>query len=211
MDAFQNNKLRMYTAVETVLDAHPDALTGLTAALAAAADFRAALGDLRAVAQAQEQYAPGSQIKNDLRLALTDAATPVARATAAWARLSGEPLLAGQLAFTRSDFLYSREQDALERARIVHDAATAHAEDLPDYGVTAALLAALDAAATAFADELGEPRHAIAERSAHTARIEGHLDTLDAVLEDRLDPLLEVRRGTPFYTEYHTARTIVDL
>lgn len=210
MDERQNNKLRMYTAVETVLDAHPDALDGLSAAQAAATDFRTHLADLRTTAQAQEQYAPAGGIKADLRIALTDAATPVAQATATWARLTGDPLLAEQIDFTRSDFLYGREQDSLERAQLVRDAATTHAVDLTPYGVTPALLADLDAAVTAFADALGEPRHAIAERSAHTEQLDTHFDAIDGILDDRLDPLVEILRGTPFYTEYHTARRIVD-
>src|SRR5690606_25375028 len=100
------------------LDAHPDALTGLPAAQAAATDFRSTLATLRTTAQAQAHYAPGSDIKDDLRLALTDAAIPVAQATATWARVTGDPLLAEQLDFTRTDFLYGRENDALERAQI---------------------------------------------------------------------------------------------
>ena len=210
MDADQNNKLRVYNAVETVLDAHPEALTDLVAAQAAATDFRTTLRDLRAAAQEQERYAPGSDIKDDLRLTLTDAANPIAQAVATWARMTGDALLAEQLGFTRSDFLYGREQDSLEHAQLVHDTASANAAALADYGVTQPLLDELDAAITAFSDSLGSPRHAIAERSARTRQIEDLLGTMDELLNERLDPLIEMRRGTPFYTEYHTARRIVD-
>ena len=69
---------------------------------------------------------------------------------------------------------------------------------------------AAQAAITAFADALSDPRHAIAERMVHTTAIEALIPEIDAILDGRLDRLVEQLKGTPFYTEYHAARTIAD-
>ena len=111
---------------------------------------------------------------------------------------------------TRTDFTHGREHDALDRARLVHTTATTHAAELADYGLTPALLTTLDGHITAFADALSDPRHAIAERMVHTTAIEALIPEIDAILDGRLDRLVEQLKGTPFYTEYHPARTIVD-
>lgn len=206
MTDHQHNKLAAYTATEAVLDEHPDALAPIPAAVAAADDFRALLQQLRDTATEQERYTPRGEAKRALRQALADAAVPVAQPTAAWADVNGDPTLAAQMDLHLTDFLQGPQQDAVERATIVLDTATTHATDLLDYGVTPDHLTALDA----FAGALGEPRHAITERMTHTEAISALIPQIDSVLTGRLDRLVEQLAGTPFYSEYKTAREIVD-
>ena len=210
MTDHQHNKLAAYTATEAVLDEHPDALAPIPAAVRAADDFRALLTDLRDAVHDQADYAPQGKAKEALRDALTEAAVPVALAVAAWAEEEGNIALADQIEFVPSDFLKGREQDALDRAALVHDKATEHATDLEDYGIAPDTLTTLDARITAFADALSAPRHAVAERKVHTEAIERLFPQIDRVLTRRLDRLVEQLTGTPFYSEYHTAREIVD-
>lgn len=209
MDDRQNAKLRMYTAVETTLGAHPDALASIPAAATAADDFRDLLQQLRDAATEQERYTPRGEAKQALRDALTDAAVPVAQATAAWAAVHDDPTLAAQMDLHPSHFLRGPQQDAVERATIVLDHATAHATDLLEYGVTPDHLAALDDALDAFAQALGEPRHAITERKAHTEALAALFSRTDAVLTQRLDRLVVLLKGTPFHSDYQAAREIV--
>jgi hypothetical protein len=205
----QHAKLAAYGAVETVLDAHPDALASIPAAQRAIDDFRRALRDLRGAAQDQTAYAPQGTAKDARLDALTAAAVPIAQAVAAWAEDKGDVALADQIAFTRSDFRRSRDQDALDRAALVH-ATAAHVADLADYGVSPGALTALDAHIDSFATALTQPRHAIAERVAHTGVIERLFPEIDRILGRRLDRFVEALEGTPFYDEYHAARRIVD-
>lgn len=205
----QNDKLRMYRATRTILDAHPDATAPIPAAVRAADAFRDLLRDLEDAIQDQSDYAPQGEAKKALREALADAAVPVALAVAAWAEEEGDIALADQIEFVPSDFLKGREQDALDRATLVHDKADENVLDLDEYGVTPDTVSDLDAHISAFADALSTPRHAIAERKVHTEAIERLFPQIDRVLTKRLDRLVEQLKGTPFYSEYKTAREIV--
>ena len=207
----QTAKLAAYEATETVLDTHPGPLAAIPAAQRAITDFKTNLQDLRDASQDQATYAPQGRAKETHLKALTRVAVPVAQAVAAWAEEQNDVALADQIAFTRTDFLRAREQDALDRAHLVHDEATTHAADLEtDFGITAATLTELDTRITAFADALAQPRHALAERSAHTRRIERLFPDIDRILTRRLDRLVEQLAGTDFYDEYRAARRIVD-
>jgi len=206
----QHAKLASYGAVEAVLDGHPDALAAFPAAERVVADFRGRLGALREAAQAQTAYAPQGAAKDAHLDALTGAAYRLSQAVAAWAEEQGDVALAEQIAFSRSDFQRARDQDALDRAALVHATATAHAADLAGYGVTAGALAELDTLIDAFAGALAQPRHAVAERVAQTRAIEGLFPEIDRILDRRLDRFVAQVEGTPFYAEYHAARRIVD-
>lgn len=210
MTDHQHAKLASYGATEVVLTAHADAIAGLPAAQRAADEFRDLLADLRDAARKQTDYAPRGEEKGAKREALADVAVPVAMSVAAWAEEQGDISLADQISFTRSDFVRGREQDALDRASIVFDTATANLAELDEYGVEEDVLAALDAHIDTFANALAQPRHAIAERRAQTERIERLFPQIDRLLTRRLDRLVEQLRGTTFYSEYQTARTIVD-
>jgi hypothetical protein len=206
----QHAKLASHGATDTVLAAHLDPLAPIPAAQRAITDFRARLTDLRDAARAQTDYTPRGQAKDALREALADAAVPVAQALAAWADEHDDLTLEAEMDLTRTDFTRAREQDALDRAALVHAAASARAEDLADFGVTPADLAALDAALDAFAAALSEPRHAIIERVAQTEAIARLFAEIDRILTGRLDRIVARFEGTPFHAEYRAARCIVD-
>ncbi|HLT48062.1 MAG TPA: hypothetical protein VK002_12585, partial [Rubricoccaceae bacterium] len=128
---------------------------------------------------------------------------------AAWAAAAGDLALAAQMDLHVTDFTQTRDQDARALAVLVHEKATAHAADLADYGVEPADLADLDTRIQAFADAIGAPRHAIAERKLQTEALDSLFDQMDQLLTQRLDRIVEQFKGTPFYSEYRTARTLV--
>lgn len=206
----QNARLAAYGAVETVLDAHPAPLDTIPAAGRAVADFRERLAALRRAVRAQAAFAPQAAAKDKTLATLAGAAVPLSQALAAWAEDTGDVALADQIAFTRSDFTNGRDQDALDRAALVHDTAEAHLRDLTDYAVTRDDVQALDALVESFAGALGQPRHAVAERVAQTKAIETLFPEIDRLLGRRLDRHVARFDGTPFHAEYHTARRVVD-
>lgn len=205
----QNARLAAFRSVETVLAAHPAPLDAVPAAQRTLLAFRERLDALRAAVRAQADYAPQAAAK-DARLAtLADAAVPLSQAVAAWADDTGDLALADQIAFTRTDFVGGRDQDALDRAALVYDTALAHLAHLEEHGVTRAEVEALDALIDSFADAMGQPRHAIAERVAQTRAIETLFPEIDRLLTRGLDRHVDRFPGTPFHAEYHAARRIV--
>ena len=206
----QNARLAAFSAVETVLDAHPALLDAVPAAQRSLRVFRDRLDALRAAVRAQADYAPQGAAKAARLDALTDAAVPLSQAVAAWADDTGDLALADQIAFTRSDFTHVRDQDALDRAALVFDTARAHADDLTDYGVTAGEIAALDDLIDAFAGAMSQPRHAVTERVAQTRAIESLFPEIDRLLARGLDRHVARFAGTPFHDEYHAARRVTD-
>ena len=194
----------------TVFDRYADDVAAVPALARSVAWVRERLGELNDAVKAQATYAPQGEAKQELRDALAEAAVPVAQALSAKADEDGDTTAADLYDFVPSDFLHDTEQDALDRAGIVRDAAQAAAPAaLADYGISADHLTALDEAYAAFRDALSAPRDAVAARSAHTLAIERLVPALGEHLRKRTDRLMAAQRGTPFGDEYATARTVV--
>ena len=211
MNDRQRARLNSYRATLAAFDRYPAEVAAIPALDRSVTWVRDHVAELNAAVQAQATYAPQGEAKAADRKALAAAAVPVAQALSAQADEDGDEASADLYDFTDSDFLYDTEQDALDRAGIVRDAArAADPTALADYGITPAHLTALDDAYTAFRDALSTPRDAVAVRSAHTVAIERLVPLIGAHLRKRTDRVMAAYRGTPFGDEYATARTIVD-
>jgi len=211
MNDYQRTKLDSYRSVVSVFGRYPAEVAAVDALARSAAWVAEQTAALQAAAQDQAGYAAQGDAKASTRQALADAAVPVAQALAAKADEDGDTAAADLYDFDPSDFLYGPQQDALDRAGLVRDAAGAEdPAELAGYGVSAADLDALTAAYDAYDTSLPGARDAIVARSAHTATIERLVPAIGEHLRRRTDRLMARHRGTPFGDEYTAARTLVD-
>ena len=212
MDDRQENTLSMYQVVGPVLDTHAGVWSGVPALVAARAAFLAEVTNIQNLTQSQQQPSTGvTTDKQHAREAMADAAMVVVGPLCAFAAVTGNADLAAQSAFTRSDFVYGRDNQAATNGDLVHALATAHATPLTDYGVTAGMLTALRAAIDAYRAIIQRPRQVITTTSAATAQLDGAFTRATQVLTERIDKLMELFRLShpTFYNEYQAARNTI--
>ena len=210
MNAYQNAKLKSYRATVGVFARHPAETAAVPALERAVVWVRERVAELEAAVEAQAGYAPQGSGKAALRDDLAAATVPVAQAIAARADEAGDPTTADQFDVTPTDMRHGPEQDALDRASLTLDKATADAAALAEYGADQAAIDALGAARDAFADSLSGPRDAVVERRAHTEAIERLVPQIETRLKKRVDRMMTRYRDTAFGDEYRAARTVVD-
>lgn len=209
----QENKFEMFLVVRNVLQQHTAAWQGLPVFVTTVDTYQKQLTKLENVAQERGEATAGvTQAKAEARAALAEAAFPLAAGLQAFAAIEGNIQLAALIAFTRSDFLYGRDNLSLQKARTTRTTVKEHLPALAAYGINLEMVKNLTTAIDRYANLLEAPRTAIAERAAATAQIAELIDTLDALLKDRLDklvPILAPRHPT-FADAYRTARVIID-
>jgi hypothetical protein len=120
--------------------------------------------------------------------------------------------LAAQVALTRSGLAKLTDDQLEETGKRVANLTTANMAALADYGVTAADATALNDLTTQFHTAKSAPRTAIAGRAGETATLPDLINSVSAILRDRLDKLMTKFRATnaEFVAGYQSARVIVD-
>jgi len=213
MDDRQENTLSMYQVVGQTLDANATVWSGVVAIVTARTAFGTEVTTIQSLAQSQQQSSAGvTADKQQLRGAMADAAMPVVGALKALAAVTGNDDLAAQVAFSRSNFIYGRDNQAATNGDIVHTQGTANATALANYGITAAMLTTLRDAIDAFRDAISRPREVISATAAFTAQLDAAFARASAVLTGQLDNLIELFRvsNPTFYQQYQNARELVD-
>ncbi|MFT5470309.1 MAG: hypothetical protein ACI8UO_005437 [Verrucomicrobiales bacterium] len=166
----EEDKLSTYYAVIASCAKHNTAWQSLPAFANGYGEFQTEVDAISAAAETQQAGITGAaKDKSARRQTLAEYACPVAASVQAWATLNDNATLAGRIAFTLSDFLYGRDTESEERARLVHTEATAILASLTDYGVTQQLLDDLLAAIDAYKATLAAPRAAITQAMAELA------------------------------------------
>jgi hypothetical protein len=185
------------------------ALPALAQATEALAEL---LGHIEAQALKQEARSGASLEKAAALQALGDAAYEVANAVRACAVATGNPELAGQVAFKRAELSRGADKTILNRAQGVYEAASAVLESLADYGVTPAKLTALQRKIEAFREAHPAPRQRVNMSSAATKEVKKLFKEAAVLLKERLDRLMvQYKTSAPeFFNEYTSARVVVD-
>jgi len=212
MTANQNNKLNAYRAVDAVLEDHETTWQTLPAFAAAVTEFREVIPEINGLAQVQSNGVGAVPEKKAAFALMVEDAVQIAAATHAYAVKEGDYELAARVNHSHSDVVEGREAEVVNRCRDIHAAANENVAGLADYGVTATKLTRLKNKTDAFEGLQPKPRQRIAQRRAATDTLVRRFSTADGILSKRLDRLvLQFRDSAPdFFTEYRTARSIVD-
>jgi hypothetical protein len=166
-------------------------------------------------AQADAATGGAADAKAVAETALEDAAFVLARALAVHFKKSGNLDRHGKVNVRKSDIMRLRTQELVTKTTAIRDLATvAVAEDgAAGRGVTAARLAALTAAITAFSNVMSTPRGQIVNRSALLKEVETDIAALMESVSDMDDLALQfdgTEAGKRFVEAWKRARIIVD-
>jgi hypothetical protein len=212
MNISQVNRLMMYEAVHTVMaENRPkwESIPGFAAAFKALHDSIA--GIMEAGALQQQTVAAASAAKLQLRGQMTDHAVKMTGALSSYALDTGIDELRETMRFTRSDFLYGAASTSIENAQLVLNHAKTFLKELRDYGITPADVNALAGAIDSFHKRATAPRVAIGMRAAMTQKLLKLFGSMDTLLREKIDGLMERFAGTDFYNTYTTVREVVDI
>ena len=213
MTTKQQNKLSMYLAVKAVLDANNSTWQTLPAFATGYTDFTTGISGIQTLAQSLIQDTSGiAQDKQQSKVAMATTAVGIASAVRAYAVKTKNNTLTSAVSFTQSDLTGGRDADSVQNCQNIHDLANTNLAALADYGVTAAKLAALQTAITAFSGIMQKPRQTIASGKTVTQQLSDAFDAADLALNEELDNLIGqfADANAKFVSDYTNARTIVD-
>lgn len=180
------------------------------------AQLQSGYGDLTArAAQAEAATGGAADAKALAESALEDTAFVLARALAVHFKKTGDLTRRGKVDLSHRDLVKLRAQDLLTQATAIRDLATVAAAepDAAKRGVTAARVATLSAALTAYARVMNLPRGEIVNRGTILREVETDAATLLDGLHDLDDLVVQfdgTEAGRSFIAAWKRARIIVD-
>ena len=166
-------------------------------------------------AQADGATGGAADAKAVAETALEDAAFVLARALAVHFKKSGDLDRHGKVDVTKSEIMKLRTQELVNKTTSIRDLGTAAVSEpgAAGRGVTAARVAALTAAITAFSNVMSTPRGQIVNRSALLKEVETDTAALVEFVGDMDDMALQfdgTDAGRRFIEAWKRARIIVD-
>lgn len=144
--------------------------------------------------------------------ALAQKAVALAGGLLAYAAITGNDRLAGEVKLVKSDFDRARETDVEALVAPVIRHARNELENLADYGITEAMITEVETSLDDFKALIGQPRTIRNQAFAAMTLLDELFDAANNLLKNQLDPLM-IRfkfSDTAFYSAYERARTIVD-
>ena len=213
MNKSQTNHMRMFLNTQESLDASTAEWNGIPILLNVKNNFDELI---QRIEETNEKTVPKSKAvtedKARVLKALAKKATMLAGTLQAYAAITGNAKLAGEVDLVESDFTHSRETDVEAMVTPVIKNARKELENLTDYGVTEAMITEAETSLDDFKALIGQPRTIRNQAFAAMSLLDELFDAANDLLNNRLDPLM-IRfkySETEFYSEYERARTIVD-
>jgi len=213
MTTKQQNKLAMYLAVKSLLDANNSIWQSLLAFADGYADFTSHVTRIQTLELSQVTDSTGiAQDKKQSKAAMSTAAQTISAAVHAYAVKTKNNTLSNETDFTVSDLTGERDADAIKDCQNIHDLANTNIASLGSYGITAAKLTALQAAIDGYKAIVTKPRDNIVAGATVTQALSDEFDAADETLSEILDGLIVQFQATnaKFVSDYNNARTIVD-
>lgn len=213
MNKSQTNHMRMFLNTQESLDASTAEWNGIPILLNVKNNFDELI---QRIVETNEKTVPKSKAvtedKARVLKALAKKATMLAGTLQAYAAITGNAKLAGEVDLVESDFTHSRETDVEAMVTPVIKNARKELENLTDYGVTEAMITETETSLDDFKALIGQPRTIRNQAFAAKSLMEELFDTTNDLLKNRLDLLmLRFKYTNPeFYDQYIRARTIVD-
>jgi hypothetical protein len=166
-------------------------------------------------AQADVAVGGASDAKAAAETVLEDAAFILARALANHFKKTGDRDRLGKVNLTKSAIMKLRTQELVNKATAIRDIGTAAVSetDAADRGVTAANVAGLTAAITAYSNVMSTPRGQIVNRGALIKEVETDVAALVEKVTDMDDLVVQFNDGEPgirFGEAWKRARIVVD-
>jgi hypothetical protein len=197
MKATQERKLSMYYEVKDFLTANAMVVNTLPNFAGFNTQFNGYVSQIETLRKQQEADKTGiAKNKDLLKEDLIAKAADVARKVGAYAAVVNNTVLAAEVGYSKSDFRKCADTILRDRAQVVYDRANANVANLAAYGVTAAVLTALQTAITTYAGYFAKPKLGISDKKLATDSLADVFALADGVLTDKMDKLVEVVRNS---------------
>jgi hypothetical protein len=210
----QENKFTMYEAVSNLLDANTAKTASMPAFATALNSFKDAMAAISEKNIQKNTATSGrTATKNQQQSALIEAAVPVAGALYALGSATEDPRLQA-LGNVKKGYLSNlRDTELTDAVTNIKNLADGYSAQLADYGITVAVISALDTKLTAYSSALGTKESSVSTRVAAGKVLDDIFADADSLLKDQLDRMMEMFAPTDqqFYLEYKNAREIRDL
>ena len=214
MNDLQENKLKMYFAVQQVLHNHTKVFKNLKAFVNVFTQFGNTLKEIQNTRLIEEGKLTGiSQDKAQAKKEATNKAMEIAATVFAYASSTTNNTLKDKINYSATDLRRSRDTILLDQLHVIHDTAKDELANLGDYGLEVNDLTKLLALISAFEQLMYEPRVALTDRVQATAQLVVLFLRGDKLLKEQLDKLMVLYKTTEatFYHKYTGARKIIDL
>ncbi len=207
------DRFTMFYAVQTAVDTHSGAWSGLVPYANAVLAFKEKIVQIEAEVEVQGKGLDGyAQDKAGKKEKMVRKALAVANQVFAYAEDKGDAVLKAKMDVSYSDLTAPRDAVIAQKCQGIHDEANAVIADIADYGIVAADLTELQALIDAYEGVISAPRVAITVRKGATEAIEALIKDGTTILTNRMDKLMsEFKDSKPdFYQEYFDARIVVN-
>lgn len=195
------------------LDENNSLWTGKVGFTATIDDVKARIAAIRGDALIQETPTEGiAGEKATARTLLEDLALLIGSQLEALADKTGDPDMAAKAHVTRSSLDGAQDDDLVQTGERLQQLATANSAALVDYEISAAKIAELATATTAFGNLKTAPKVAKSTKGGAKVAITTKVRALRSVLRRQLDKQMVAFRKThpDFYGGYLMARVIID-
>jgi hypothetical protein len=213
MTQTQENVTSMMETTLQYLDDNNKVWSGKAALVTSVSDAKDAITAIRGAAGKQEAPLSGiSDEKSQARAALEDLALDIADPVSAYADRSENVSLSADVNVSRSSLDQAQDDNLVQIAERIRDAANTNVGELGDYGVSASDVKALTKAITTFSGMKTAPRTAKATKSGATQSVSSLVRSARSLFRNQIDKLMTPYRRTnaEFYAGYLAARVIVD-
>lgn len=207
------NKLAMYQAVQSLLNANKSVWTSVPAIVETINDFESLLAEIETYMQLTQGNKKGITLQKAAQQALVIAHTyELSSVLYVLATKLNDVVLAAKVDFTETELLKKRDGNLVTTCLNIVDIATEHLAELIDYQVSGDELVVLKEEIKSFADNLTTGRVSVSERKAANAKLKDLFVQVDALLKKQLDRLMVRFREneSKFYQAYQNTRHIVN-
>lgn len=213
MNAKQEAKLSMCQGVQVHLDDNASIIAANTAFQTAFNNFKTKVAGVVSTTQLTDLALTGLSVsKKTSKQGMCQLAADIAGIVYAFADATGNSALKAEVDYSLSDLLKVKDSLVAPRCQNIHDKAVENKAALADYGITNAMVTALQAAINSYTETIPKPRAAVSNRKTLNANIVQLFKEIDAILLNQMDKLvITFRTAHPdFVSTYFNVRRITD-
>jgi ribosomal protein L17 len=210
----QENKMSMYEAVTSLLDANSTIISTLAALVDIKDEFGSLIVQIKSKGSEKRDSTKGKvQTKNEAEDALVNKLLEIGAPLYSYARRTKNNTLIEICNISETGLKRLRDTELESKANSIHAGANEHIADLGDYGITAAAVTDLSNLINSFHLALGDRESSAAVKTGATKTLAELFKQADDVLYNSMDMLIENYRmtQTDFYQKYLAARVIKDI
>jgi uncharacterized circularly permuted ATP-grasp superfamily protein len=207
------NKLAMFEAVQSHLNANKSMWTSVPAMVETINDFESLLAEIETCWKLTSVNKKGITLQKAAQQALVIAHTyELSSLLYAMASKKNDAILVAKVDFTETDLLKKRDNNLVTTCLNMVEIATEHLAGLIDYQVSGDELIVLKEEIKRFADNIATGRVTVSERKAANVKLKDLFVQVNALLKNQLDRIMvRYRKNEPkFYSSYQNIRRVVN-